>query len=171
MKNIIVKAGLFAVEAHKGQVRKYTNLPYHTHVFAVSTLVEVAGGDENMVAAALLHDTLEDTPTTYEDLVEEFGTDVADLVREVTDVSVTADGNRAIRKALDRAHLADASPRAQTIKLADLIHNSGSIAEYDPSFAKVYMPEKAALLEVLTAGDPVLYAKAKAIVEDYFEKA
>jgi (p)ppGpp synthase/HD superfamily hydrolase len=169
--HVVVRAEMFAMKAHAGQFRKYTNAPYHTHPLAVAALVAEVTDDDNMIAAALLHDVLEDTPATYDDLVEEFGTDVADLVREVTDVSVTADGNRAVRKAIDRAHLADASPRAQTIKLADLIHNSGSIARYDPAFAKVYMPEKVALLEVLASGDPALYAKARAIVKEYFEKA
>jgi len=158
---------LFAMKAHAGQVRKYTNEPYWKHPAAVSLLVFNAGGDENMIIAALLHDTLEDTATTYDDIVREFGTDVADLVLEVTDVSKPEDGNRAVRKALDREHLAQATPRAQTIKLADLIHNSASIVELDPGFAKVYMPEKAALLEVLTKGDATLYAKAKQIVEEY----
>jgi len=160
---------MFAMEAHAGQTRKYTGEPYHKHPFAVAMLVAGVTNDDNMVAAALLHDVLEDTLATYDELVNAFGIDVADLVLEVTDVSKLTDGNRAVRKAIDREHLAAATPRAQTIKLADLIHNSESITEYDPGFAKVFMAEKVALLEVLTKGDPGLYAQACVIIVEYFK--
>jgi hypothetical protein len=58
--------------------------------------------------------------------------------------------------------------KAKTIKLADLIDNSLDIQKHDPNFAKVYMQEKKALLEVLREGDATLYARAKKIVDDYY---
>jgi hypothetical protein len=79
----------------------------------------------------------------------------------LTDVSRPEDGNRAARKAIDLAHTAKASPAAKTIKLADLIDNTRSIVERDPDFAKVYLQEKARLLEVLQEGDPTLMAMAR----------
>ena len=82
------------------------------------------------------------------------------LVRDLTDVSKPEDGNRAVRKEIDRQHTAQASPQAKTIKLADLISNTVSIVEHDPKFARIYLKEKALLLEVLTEGDPTLYAMA-----------
>ena len=78
----------------------------------------------------------------------------------LTDVSRPEDGNRATRKELDRLHVAKAPPRAKTIKLADIISNVSTIAAFDPGFAEVYIPEREAVLAVLTEGDPALYAKA-----------
>jgi len=92
-----------------------------------------------------------------------FGVDVATLVAALTDISRPNDGDRKIRKAIDRNHLAGASARAQTIKLADLIDNSRSIVERDPDFAKVYLAEKRELLAVLTEGDETLLNRARAI--------
>ena len=89
---------------------------------------------------------------------------------ELTDVSKPEDGNRATRKALDCEHLAQASNRGKTIKLADLIHNSESICQYDNGFAKVYMKEKAALLKVLVGGDEQLYQDAFNIVAEYYQR-
>jgi (p)ppGpp synthase/HD superfamily hydrolase len=117
----------------------------------------------------LLHDVIEDTDRTYEDIRDAgFGFPVADLVREVSDISTSADGNRAVRKAIDRDHLAKASPGGQTIKLADLIHNTSSICKYDPKFATVYMAEKRELLKVLTKGNAILYGKAQSLIEKYY---
>jgi len=126
----------------------------------VAQTVAQYGGSDAMIAAAYLHDTLEDTDTSYDRLAAMFGVEVADLVLAVTDVSKPADGNRATRKALDCTHLATGSADAQTIKLADLIDNTSSIVEHDPDFAKIYLVEKAALLEVLTKGDRRLHAIA-----------
>jgi hypothetical protein len=84
-------------------------------------------------------------------------------VAALTDISRPNDGDRKIRKAIDRNHLAGASARAQTIKLADLIDNSRSIVERDPDFAKVYLAEKRELLAVLTEGDETLLNRARAI--------
>ena len=108
----------------------------------------------------MLHDTLEDTETTYTELADNFGKRVADLVKEVTDVSTKADGNRATRKGMDKTHLANASADGMTIKLGDLIDNSESIMKYDPKFGRLYLKEKRALLEVLRAGDSTLWALA-----------
>lgn len=87
------------------------------------------------------------------------------MVEQVTDVSKPEDGNRAARKSLDKLHLMNASPEAQTIKLADLIDNSKNIIKYDPKFAAVYIKEKAELLEILMYGHPLLYKEAAEIVK------
>ena len=159
------KAEAVAADAHgkKGQVRKYTGEPYIEHPRAVVALVRSVPHDEAMLAAAWLHDTVEDTDLTVADIERMFGTDVATLVDSVTDISRPSDGNRKVRKAIDRDHLAGASPRAKTIKLADLIDNSRSIVERDPDFAKVYLAEKRELLAVLTDGDETLLNQARAI--------
>jgi hypothetical protein len=87
------------------------------------------------------------------------------LVEQLTDVSRPEDGNRAKRKAIDRAHTAKASPEAKTIKLADLIDNTRSIVELDPGFAKIYLVEKVLLLEVLQEGDAGLWEMARRMTD------
>lgn len=160
------RAEEFATAAHAraGQVRKYTGDPYIEHPRAVVALVRSVPHDESMLAAAWLHDTVEDTGVTIDEIRDEFGHDVADLVAWLTDVSQTTDGNRKARKAIDRAHTAKAPPRAKTIKLADLIDNSRSIVERDPKFALVYLEEKRLLLPHLKSGGPTLWDMASAIV-------
>jgi len=161
--HIIRRAELFAAAAHMavGQVRKYTGEPYYVHPRDVAYIVEHAGGDDNMIAAAHLHDVVEDTDITLQQIQDFFGADIADLVGWLTDVSKPTDGNRAERKAIDRAHTAQASVRAKTIKLADLISNTRSIVEHDEKFARVYLEEKRLLLtEALHDADPVLLERA-----------
>lgn len=161
-EEIVLRAIEFATRAHEGQVRKYTGEPYITHPIAVARIVAtVPGHTTEMLAAAVLHDTVEDTPVTIPDIHSEFGAEIASLVHWLTEASTKADGNRATRKAIDRAFLAQAPAEAQTIKLADLIHNTASISQHDPNFWKVYRREKELLLEVLTKGDSRLYAKAQ----------
>jgi len=108
-----------------------------------------------------LHDTVEDTEATHHQIEAAFGVNVADLVYQLTDISHPGDGNRAHRKAMDRAHLAEASSRAKTIKLADLIDNTRDICRHDEKFARVYVQEVAALLLVLKEGDTRLYSQAQ----------
>lgn len=139
----------FADIAHAGQIRRYVMRPYIEHPVAVAHLVERFDHDEAMVMAALLHDVKEDCGVHGHVLVAEFGHDVAELVDDLTDVSTPADGNRAARKAIDRAHTARARPRAKTIKALDLVHNTRSIVAHDRHFASVFLPEKALLLPVL----------------------
>ena len=158
----------FAKAAHYGQKRRYTGEPYITHPLAVAKLVASVTDDCQMICAALLHDVIEDTAATYTIIVNAgLQGPIARLVVELTDVSKPEDGNRAVRKALDCAHLSKASANAQTIKLADLIHNAESIVKHDPKFAKIFMKEVGLLLEVLREGDRRLYARLSSIVVYY----
>jgi (p)ppGpp synthase/HD superfamily hydrolase len=153
---------MFATAAHAavGQLRKYTFEPYIVHPAEVAGIVAEAGGTPEMIAAAWLHDTVEDTGVTSELIRAEFGDEVATLVGWLTDVSRPDHGNRAARKAVDRAHTAAAPAEAQTIKLADLICNTKSIVAHDPKFAVTYLAEKRELLEVMTKGNPSLRERA-----------
>ncbi len=160
------RAKLYAETKHEGQVRKYTGVPYINHPAAVAEIVRSVPHTEEMIAAAWLHDTVEDTDATLKDIYDLFGAMVCLMVADLTDVSKQSDGNRAARKAIDREHTAEALSESQTIKLADLIHNSGSILKHDLDFARVYIKEKELLLQVLTDGDKTLWDKAKAIVDD-----
>lgn len=143
----------FATKAHGDQKRKYTGDPYIVHPIAVAEIVKTVPHTDAMIAAALLHDVVEDTPVTIEQIKDKFGSEVAELVGWLTDISRPENGNRKTRKSLDRDHSANAPAEAQTIKLADLIHNTKSIEKHDPHFWKVYKQEKIALLDVLTKGD------------------
>ena len=149
---LLEKVAKFAALKHAGQLRKYTFEPYIVHPTAVARAVAEAGGDEATIAAAYLHDTLEDTDTTYAELVVEFGSEIADLVVELTD-HYTSEAfphlNRAARKALECKRIAGISAKAKMVKKADIDDNIASIMAMDPAFAKVYLPEKAAVLAVL----------------------
>jgi (p)ppGpp synthase/HD superfamily hydrolase len=165
--DVVQKAQVFAIAAHSAvqQKRKYTGEPYIVHPAEVAKIVaSVPGSTPDMVAAAWLHDVVEDTGCTFTDIHMAFGIDIATLVGWLTDVSKPEDGNRAVRKAKDRAHTAEAPAEAQTIKLADLISNSKSIMAHDPAFAKTYLEEKRLLLAVMTKGDPGLHAEASKYV-------
>ena len=148
---LIKRALEFSTAAHAavGQKRKYTGDDYIVHPIAVSEIVAAFGGTKEMVAAALLHDTVEDTNVTREQIAEEFGWKIFKLVVELTDVTKPEDGNRATRKAIEAKRLGMASKEAQMIKLADLIDNTKTIFKYDPKFAKVYRQEKIDLLEAM----------------------
>lgn len=144
----------FGMEAHKGQVRKYTNEPYFTgHCVPVAECVKANGGTEDMVIAALLHDTIEDTSILYEEVMVAFGEGVADLVLELTDVFTWEAFpmlNRATRKKMEAERLGKVSADAKEIKRCDIEHNTGSsIMEYDPGFAKVYLAEKEYLMKCM----------------------
>ena len=148
----IKKAIEFAKNAHSGQVRKYTGEPYVSHPIAVSKYLKLWHGEstDEMICAAILHDTVEDTDVTNFDIFTAFGSEVATLVKWLTDISCPEDGNRAARKLKDRLHTRDAPFEAQLIKCADLIHNSKSIIRYDQSFAKVYLKEKRLTLDLMS---------------------
>ncbi len=161
---IVKRALMFATLAHGDQKRKYTGEMYIVHPIEVMEIVKSVPHDDAMLAAALLHDVVEDTEVSIEEVTEAFGQDIADLVSDLTDVSKPEDGNRKFRKAMDRDHSAQSSARAQTVKLADLISNSSDILKNDPSFAKVYLAEKELLLQVLTEGDKSLHARAASFI-------
>jgi len=159
---LVERARTFAVASHAAvkQLRKYTNEAYSVHPAAVAKIVESVPHTTKMVAAAFLHDVVEDTGITIELIRAEFGDEVAELVGWLTDISRPTDGNRAVRRAIDRAHSAKAPKAAQTIKLADIIDNNSTIEQHDPNFAVVWREEKRLLLAVMTDGDPTLMKRA-----------
>lgn len=164
-RGIVRLASLVAEAAHRGQVRKYTGEPYINHPREVADIVRSVAHTDEMIAAAWLHDVLEDTQLSADALRVLVGESVVSLVRQLTDVSKPSDGNRATRKAMDRAHLAAASPEAKTVKLADLISNTSSIVRYDPEFAVTYLAEKRLLLPFLREGDATLWERANELAK------
>ncbi|MEI3851994.1 MULTISPECIES: HD domain-containing protein [Ensifer] len=156
----------FATRAHGDQKRKYDGRPYIVHPIAVAEIVRSVPHTPEMIAAALLHDTVEDTDATLLDINGAFGPKVATLVAWLTDISTPFHGNRQMRKELDRQHLALAPVAAKTIKLADLIDNAISIRTGDPNFWKVFAAEKKRLLEVLGDADETLLEKARTLAPE-----
>jgi (p)ppGpp synthase/HD superfamily hydrolase len=168
---MIYEAYNFAKLAHTGQQRKYTQEPYIVHCAEVAAITASTNyNNPSMIVAAWLHDVVEDTSYTLDDIEKQFGPIVRSYVFWLTEISKPEDGNRAVRKAIDRAHFASAPPDVQTIKYADLISNTKTIAKYDPNFAKVYMREKKDLIEVMNKGDVGLLLRLEEILENYFRK-
>ena len=169
MSNLTNDAHEFAAHQHgkKGQLRKYTGDPYIVHPQEVALIVSgVPDCTEEMIAAAFLHDVVEDTDVHSFEIHDKFGREVGELVDWLTDISRPEDGNRRQRKELDRQHIAQAPVSAKNIKLADLISNTRSIVENDPKFAVVYLQEKHKLLKVLQDADPGLLAVARKTLSD-----
>ena len=129
----LTKAFLFATEKHKQQRRKgEAGETYVLHLAEVADLVSTAtiGNDLDLVIAALLHDTIEDTGTTAKELRECFGDDVTDLVLEVTDDKELP---KKVRKALQVAKAGEKTDRAKVLKLADKTSNLRSITNSPPA--------------------------------------
>lgn len=165
MSENVAKAYLFARNAHSGQIRKYTAEPYIVHPVEVMSIVQSIRHTEDMLCAALLHDVVEDCDVPLRDIFFIFGKSVGYMVNDLSDLSWPEDGNRKVRKEIDRKWIAGAQQESKTIKLADLISNSKSICEHDKDFAKVYIKEKELLLEVLKEGDQTLWSQANDIVQ------
>jgi (p)ppGpp synthase/HD superfamily hydrolase len=147
--NIVDRAREFAREKHAAQLRKYTGEQYFAHLEEVAGMVERSGLSENATAAAWLHDVVEDQPVTVADVANEFGAEVAMIVLDLTDTPAGKGLNREERKAMDAYRLSRASGDAQSIKCADLISNTSSIVQHDPGFARIYLKEIRAILDVL----------------------
>jgi (p)ppGpp synthase/HD superfamily hydrolase len=129
----------FAVRKHAHQRRKGESAePYINHLAEVTCLLAAAteGRDAVLIVAGLLHDTLEDTETSLDELEGEFGREVAELVAEVSDDTSLP---RAERKRLQVAHAATASPRAKMLKIADKTSNLHSLLTSPP---KDWSPER-----------------------------
>jgi len=173
--NVIIKAAQFATKAHSGQYRKFshTDEPYVMHPMRVAGRVTMlAESTEAMVVAAWLHDVVEDTSFTAEDLRKEFGEEVADLVSELTNTSKQYPGlSRAQRKQIDRYHIAKISNDAKMIKLVDRLDNLRDVvtdSKAPEDFVLTYCMESGKLLEVLVGVNEGLENELKRILEFYW---
>jgi len=129
---LIFRALRFASRKHAGQVRKGAErAPYINHPIAVAYYLVTEGNitDPAVLAAAILHDTVEDTDTSEEELREEFGDEVASLVMEVTDDQSLP---REVRKQLQVEHAPAKTAGATQIKIADKLANITDITHSPP---------------------------------------
>jgi guanosine-3',5'-bis(diphosphate) 3'-pyrophosphohydrolase len=130
---LILKALEFAAHKHRHQKRKDKEAsPYINHPIALANVLWEEGGvtDPVVIAAALLHDTIEDTKTTWQELRGAFGDELAEIVLEVTDVKWI---RKALRKRLQESRARHASERAKLVKLADKIVNLRDVAAHPPA--------------------------------------
>jgi len=118
-----------AATLHHDQRRKGSEVPYITHLVSVAILVGEAGGDEDQVVAALLHDSLEDQPerTSFEDLGARYGARVAELVRACSDSEVKPKPPWRERKERYLEHLRTVPAEVLVISCADKLHNARTI--------------------------------------------
>ena len=128
----IFRAASFAAKQHRGQKRKGADAdPYINHPLEVANLLTDVGGieDPDIITAALLHDTVEDTGVSHEEIEKEFGSAVARYVREVTDDKSLPKQDR---KRLQVEHAPHLSSGAKQIKLADKISNIRDVSASPP---------------------------------------
>jgi GTP pyrophosphokinase len=136
LSRAFTRAFEFARTAHEGQSRKGTTVPYVAHLLGVASLVLDGGGNEDEAIAALLHDTLEDTDATPQQLRKRFGREVTRIVVACTDVTPAKSGekpsrdasNWRARKTRSIEHLADPATSASVLRVraADTLHNARS---------------------------------------------
>ena len=130
---LVLRAASFAAHKHRAQRRKDVDAsPYINHPLALASVLTSEGQITNAatLCAALLHDTVEDTETTFEELESEFGAEIASIVREVTDDKTL---DKPERKKQQIEHAAHASPKAKLVKLADKICNVRDVASSPPA--------------------------------------
>ena len=157
----------WAAQAHAGQVRSSSDTPYFEHVAAVALILDRVGFPEDVVIAGLLHDVVEDTAASFEDVASRFGETVSELVRHCSEVKNDDQGNK--RPWIDRkrdhlAALAEAPAEARAIVLADKLHNliciELDLREGRPVWSRVPRRARASSLVLprrdrpLRAGDP-----------------
>jgi len=154
IKERIVKAYEFSKEKHGSQIRKFSNLPYFSHPKEVARIIEDLTKDEDLIVVALLHDTIEDTNTTYDEIDKLFGKKVADLVTELT-----SDDKKSINKFGKGLYLgmkmSTMTPEALVIKLADRFHNVKYLeGDYVPlKFIEKYYRETWIILGIVKKSD------------------
>lgn len=181
MEKILQQIRDFADKAHGEQLRKYSPERYIVHPVRVMETCRNYDASLPVLAAALLHDVLEDTPVTSNELLlylnsvmdKESAEETLLLVEELSDVYVKADypqWNRRLRKSKELERIATTSEKAQTIKYADIIDNSREITAKDPNFAPRYLKECKQILEVADKGNRTLYRLAKEAIEDGLTK-
>ena len=171
MNETLKKIRDYADQAHGEQMRKYVPKRYIVHPEEVMEICSEYTTNDAILAAALLHDVLEDTPITPDELgaflrevlPQKDADQALQFTIELTDVYTKENYpqyNRRARKDRENARMAQISPQAQTIKYADIISNSVDIAKHDKGFAPKFLKECQAMLKKMDKGDPKLYRRA-----------
>lgn len=157
----LIKAADFAALKHRRQRRKDAeSSPYINHPLALARVLKLEAGvdDVDVLVAAILHDTVEDTQTTVEELAREFGGEVAGIVAEVTDDKRLPKPDR---KRLQVEHAPSLSPGARRVKLADKICNLRDVLDSPPAHwpmerRRAYFEWAKAVIDGLRGANPEL---------------
>jgi (p)ppGpp synthase/HD superfamily hydrolase len=121
----------WALDLHANHLRKGTMIPYVSHLMAVTAIVLEAGGTKAEATAAILHDAVEDTKATFDDIRERFGDEVAMIVEGCTDADVIPKPPWKERKLAYISHLKDVPESVLIVSMADKYHNANAIlADY-----------------------------------------
>jgi hypothetical protein len=173
MSELIKAARTFANGSHHriDMHRNPATQSSEAHLKSVAQIVSSVSHDDETVAAAWLHDLVEDTGATFGDIERRFGVRVAKLLAELTGGSYLVRGNRAARFASDKEHFANVSPAAKTIKLADLIDTGRDLHKNQPAAYKEFAMEAAELAGVLAGGDQTLLTRLRRDLEKYAPNA
>ena len=167
--SIIEEALLFAIEAHKDVHRKFDGTAYIKHPLAVMGIMTEYTQDKQILAACILHDTVEDCEdVTLEVIHDRFGEVVASTVFYATEKATKADGPRKVRKEIDKIHYCNGTKHSQNLKVADMLDNIPGIVLCDPKFAPTYLEEKRSLLWSLTKADADVRAKAEHLINQMY---
>jgi (p)ppGpp synthase/HD superfamily hydrolase len=135
--DLIEKALEVAGEAHEGQYRKGTKIPYITHPVAVGMILMKAGYGDSIVTAGILHDTVEDTNITLTDIEREFGAEIAEIVAGCSEPDKSLSWEE--RKEHTIEFLKTASPEIRAVACADKLHNVRSImSDYEKNGEQVW---------------------------------
>ena len=168
--NIILRAAAVARDAHKGQERKYSGRPYITHPGRVAARASILpGATEALVAAAWLHDTVEDTDITLDDIKASFGEEIASIVDGLTnrfDKASYPDMNRKARKSAEHERLAKAPHEVKLLKVLDRIDNLREMSVEDEGFTKLYIRESRDLLIAVGDADLGLGRELQAVIDE-----
>ena len=168
--DLIAEAKEFAVSHQRNRLWSYTGEPISVHLEAVARLVgSVPGATPEMVAAAWLHDVVDDQEVHLGQIREAFGDQVAGLVGELTDPASLEEGDRHRHAEINRLHAAMASREAHTVNLADLVDSVRAMLEYHPNGSTTYMDEARELLLAIK-GDPGLWELAWGQVTTFFSR-
>lgn len=171
-KDLIEKAKEYATEKHKGVTRKFSEEPYINHPSSVADIVKEHGGTPEMIAAAWLHDVVEDTDTPLSEIKDLFGSKIASLVDELTNPpSVEQSGKKTEYMARKMAVM---SSDGLTIKLSDRLNNVSDFPTANPKFVRKYAPKTKFIVDSLEeSGRPlnreqkILIAKIRKMIKPY----
>lgn len=167
----------FATRAHQGQYRKSPHEPYINHPIRVMKICADYTTEISILGAALLHDILEDTRITREQLnhylntltIQDEGQKMLGLIDEMTDI-YTKDKypqwNRHQRKTMERKRIIQTSGDSQTLRYADIIDNCKGLDRLETEFSQLFLNECFDLLQVITKGNKDLYDQTISIVHD-----
>lgn len=150
-----IAAARLAIEYHGDQERKWTGEPYYNHPIEVTKLlIEHHWVDDDTSAAAMLHDTLEDTDISGGLIQMRCGHKTVRIVRELTNTT-RFPNDKEKQTEINLKRLASASREAKLIKAADVLHNSRDIVKSNPSYAPKYLIKKARTLQAIKTNSDI----------------